>query len=38
MLYLEEVFEVWLVVDARLEQRGSVNLTGAEADVRLHVR
>lgn len=35
--YLEEVLEVRLVVDARLEQRGSVDLARAEADVGLHV-
>lgn len=36
-LYLEKVFKVGLVVDAGLEQHGSVDLVGAEADVRLHV-
>lgn len=35
--YLEKVFKVGLVVDAGLEQHGSVDLVGAEADVRLHV-
>ena len=35
--YLEEVLKVRLVVDASLEQSGSVDLTGAEADVGLHV-
>lgn len=35
--YLEEVFEVRLVVNSSLEQCGSVDLAGAEADVGLHV-
>ncbi len=35
--YLEEVLEIRIVVDASLEQRGSVDLAGAEADVGLHV-
>lgn len=35
--HLEEVFKVRLIVDASLKQRGSVDLTGAEADVGLHV-
>lgn len=35
--HLKEVFKVRLIVDASLKQRGSVDLTGAEADVGLHV-
>lgn len=34
--YLEEVLKLWFVVDARLEQRGSIDLTGTEVDVGLH--
>lgn len=36
--YLEEVFKVRLVVGFALQQGGSVELTGAETDVGLHVR
>lgn len=36
--HLEEVFKVGLVVDAGLQEHGSVDLAGAEADVGLHVR
>lgn len=36
--HLEKVFEVGLVVNAGLQQHGSVDLVGAEADVGLHVR
>lgn len=35
--YLEEVFEVGLVVGFALQQGGGVELAGAEADVGLHV-
>lgn len=35
--YLEEVFELWLVVGFALQQGGGVELTRAEADVGLHV-
>lgn len=35
--HLQKVFKVWLIVDASLKQCGSVDLTGTEADVRLHV-
>lgn len=36
--HLEKVFKVGLVVDAGLQQHGSVDLRGAEVDVGLHVR
>ncbi len=35
--YLEESFEVWLLIGSLLQQRGTVQLATAEADVGLHV-
>lgn len=35
--HLKEVFEVGLVVRFALQQSSSIELAGAEADVRLHV-
>ncbi len=35
--YLEESFEVWLLIGSLLQQHGTVQLAAAEADVSLHV-
>lgn len=35
--YLKESFEVWLLVGSLLQQRGTIQLAAAEADVGLHV-
>lgn len=37
LLYFEEVFDLRVVVSLLLNQRGAVQLTRAEPDVRLHV-